>query len=173
MVWLKDGSTQCIDDIEIVELPEGEYVAVYNFEVADFHTYFVSDYDVLVHNDCKRTPKKYDKMVKHGDNRVTYTKTSRYTKKSYDITYNNGDPDFSKYKYKGSGGKSTVEIDYTGKRYSDFKAANAAAGFKKTPKGYTWHHMQDAKTMMLVETDVHRTFPHTGGFSLHKKMRKL
>ena len=53
MVWLKDGSTQCIDDIEIVELPEGEYVAVYNFEVADFHTYFVSDFDVLVHNNCK------------------------------------------------------------------------------------------------------------------------
>ena len=53
MVWLKDGSTQCVDDIEIVELPEGEYVAVYNFEVADFHTYFVSDFDVLVHNDCK------------------------------------------------------------------------------------------------------------------------
>ena len=54
VVWLKDGSTQCVDDIEIVELPEGEYVAVYNFEVADFHTYFVSDYDVLVHNDCKK-----------------------------------------------------------------------------------------------------------------------
>ena len=54
VVWLKDGSTQCVDDIEIVELPEGEYVAVYNFEVADFHTYFVSDYDVLVHNNCKR-----------------------------------------------------------------------------------------------------------------------
>ena len=24
VVWLKDGSTQCVDDIEIVELPEGE-----------------------------------------------------------------------------------------------------------------------------------------------------
>lgn len=54
VVRLKDGSTQCVDDIEIVELPEGEYVAVYNFEVADFHTYFVSDYDVLVHNDCEK-----------------------------------------------------------------------------------------------------------------------
>ena len=58
VVWLKDGSTQCVDDIEIVELPEGEYVAVYNFEVADFHTYFVSDYDVLVHNDCKNKVEK-------------------------------------------------------------------------------------------------------------------
>ena len=45
VVRLKDGSTQCVDNIEIVELPEGEYVAVYNFEVADFHTYFVSDFD--------------------------------------------------------------------------------------------------------------------------------
>ena len=58
VVRLKDGSTQCVDDIEIVELPEGEYVAVYNFEVADFHTYFVSDYDVLVHNKCKEPTRK-------------------------------------------------------------------------------------------------------------------
>ena len=58
MIWLKDGSTQCVDDIEIVKLLEGEYVAVYNFEVADFHTYFVFDYDVLVRNKCKYdTPK--------------------------------------------------------------------------------------------------------------------
>ena len=50
VVRLKDGSTQCVDDIEIVELPEGEYVAVYNFEVADFHTYFVGECGVWVHN---------------------------------------------------------------------------------------------------------------------------
>ena len=59
---LKDGSTQCVDDIEIVELPEDEYVAVYNFEVADFHTYFVSDYDVLVHNKCKVNANNSDKI---------------------------------------------------------------------------------------------------------------
>ncbi len=58
VVRLKDGSTQCVDNIEIVELPEGEYVAVYNFEVANFHTYFVSDYDVLVHNKCKEPTRK-------------------------------------------------------------------------------------------------------------------
>ena len=62
VVRLKDGSTQCVDDIEIVELPEGEYVAVYNFEVADFHTYFVSDYDVLVHNKCKHDIDQYSKF---------------------------------------------------------------------------------------------------------------
>ena len=35
---------------EILENP----VKVYNFEVADFHTYFVSDCAVLVHNTCKK-----------------------------------------------------------------------------------------------------------------------
>ena len=68
VVRLKDGSTQCVDDIEIVELPEGEYVAVYNFEVADFHTYFVSDYDILVHNKCKK-PNGYETgdIDRHGN----------------------------------------------------------------------------------------------------------
>ena len=40
---------------EILESP----VAVYNFQVADFHTYYVSDTGVLVHNDCRpKSPKK-------------------------------------------------------------------------------------------------------------------
>ena len=34
---------------ELLESP----VAVYNFEVADLHTYYVGDTEVLVHNDCK------------------------------------------------------------------------------------------------------------------------
>ena len=33
---------------EILEKP----ITVYNFEVADFHTYYVGDTEVLVHNDC-------------------------------------------------------------------------------------------------------------------------
>lgn len=36
---------------EILESP----VAVYNFQVADFHTYYVSDTGVLVHNTCGET----------------------------------------------------------------------------------------------------------------------
>ena len=35
---------------EILETP----VTTYNFEVADFHTYYVGAYDVLVHNKCFR-----------------------------------------------------------------------------------------------------------------------
>ena len=79
VVWLKDGSTQCVDDIEIVELPEGEYVAVYNFEVADFHTYFVSDYDVLVHNDCK------NKLPKKAKPEKVVNELSNYKSKNWNI----------------------------------------------------------------------------------------
>ena len=74
VVRLKDGSNLYVDNVEVVELPEGEYAAVYNFEVSDFHTYYVSDFDVLVHNDCKINSKreKYPKVkdIKTGKNTI-------------------------------------------------------------------------------------------------------
>lgn len=36
-------------DVDRVEKREGKF-EVYNFKVEDFHTYFVSDFVVLVHN---------------------------------------------------------------------------------------------------------------------------
>src|SRR6476660_2865480 len=38
------------------------------------------------------------------------------------------------------GQKNNVDMQYTGSRRKDEAAANKAAGFKSTPKGYTWHH---------------------------------
>ncbi|OWQ82889.1 hypothetical protein CDN99_27875 [Roseateles aquatilis] len=69
-----------------------------------------------------------------------------------------GYPDFS------SLAKAVVQIKQTGSYRSDFRAANAAAGLKETPKGYTWHHHQDGTTMMLVPRDTHAMTGHTGGF---------
>lgn len=45
-----EGENLPIDKAEIEELEEP--VLVYNFEVADFHTYYVSDFGMLVHNMC-------------------------------------------------------------------------------------------------------------------------
>ncbi|MEK8127558.1 S8 family serine peptidase [Paenibacillus filicis] len=45
-VLLKDGSTASIDEIEHVY----EKVLVYNFTVQDFHTYFIADSGIWVHN---------------------------------------------------------------------------------------------------------------------------
>ena len=68
-----------------------------------------------------------------------------------------GFPDFARYRI------SRVEITLTGSRSADFKAANQAAGFSRTPKGYTWHHHHEAGVMELVPTDLHDAVRHTGG----------
>jgi len=75
-----------------------------------------------------------------------------------------GHPDFSDHLHKG--GPNDVMIKPTGNRSKDFAAANKAAGYKKTPKGQTWHHHQDRGRMQLVDTKIHSSTGHTGGFSL-------
>ncbi len=47
-VELADGSSGTVDSVEITELDEP--VTVYNFCVMDFHTYYVGESEVLVHN---------------------------------------------------------------------------------------------------------------------------
>lgn len=70
-----------------------------------------------------------------------------------------GHPDFS------SVSKKDVEIEFTGSRRKDVKAANEAGGYKKTPEGHVWHHHQDGTTMQLVPRDIHTKTGHDGGFS--------
>lgn len=62
-----NGNTLTIDSIKIVK--HDEPVRVYNFTVADFHTYFVSDLGIWVHNigdDClpSYSPTVLEKMKK-------------------------------------------------------------------------------------------------------------
>lgn len=70
-----------------------------------------------------------------------------------------GYPDFSPY------ATEIVQIDMKGNYTTDYQDANQAAGFERTPEGYTWHHHQDGKTMLLVPTDLHAAVGHTGGVS--------
>lgn len=52
----------------------------------------------------------------------------------------------------------------------DAKLANAQCGYKNTPSGYVWHHVEDMMTMILVPQDLHSArfhgFFHKGGASL-------
>ena len=50
-VLLLDGGTAVVEAVATTHLDEP--VKVYNFEVADWHTYYVSEQGVLVHNMCK------------------------------------------------------------------------------------------------------------------------
>ena len=49
-IWFANGTKGTVEDISNEGLEEP--VTVYNFEVADFHTYFVGESGVLVHNTC-------------------------------------------------------------------------------------------------------------------------
>ncbi len=60
-VVLQSGEKAIVEDIDKVVYDEP--ITVYNFEVEDFHTYFVSDASVLVHNMCA---KKVTKSVTNG-----------------------------------------------------------------------------------------------------------
>ena len=57
---LLNGAYVVVEEIahELLEAP----VTVYNFEVADFHTYFVSGSAVLVHNSCSGKPTSTNQM---------------------------------------------------------------------------------------------------------------
>jgi len=48
----------------------------------------------------------------------------------------------------------------------DSAFANAASGLKKTPAGFTWHHVEDGRTLLLVPSDLHKAVRHTGGAAL-------
>ena len=71
---------------------------------------------------------------------------------------NQGFPNFSPY------AQAQVEIKgLTGNIKIDSKLANDAMCYPSTPQGYTWHHVEDGKTMQLVPQDIHQEVRHTGG----------
>lgn len=67
---LQNGNYVIIEEVqhEILESP----VKVYNFEVEDFHTYYVGENSVLTHNKCKakKVPKKHVKVKVKGSPRA-------------------------------------------------------------------------------------------------------
>lgn len=69
-----------------------------------------------------------------------------------------------------------INVAKPANRPADFSAANKAAKLDKNstppvsasnkpPDGYTWHHHEDGKTMILVDKKIHKEFTHTGGVS--------
>lgn len=61
MLVLLDGLTITVDSVTSVTFVEP--ITVYNFEVEDFHTYFVGNNGLLVHNHCNKKEIKQIKQV--------------------------------------------------------------------------------------------------------------
>jgi hypothetical protein len=69
-----------------------------------------------------------------------------------------GFPEFTRYKEAG------VVIDgLTGDVRIDGRLANQANNMPGTPEGWTWHHVEDGRTMELIPSDLHNAVRHTGG----------
>jgi SPP1 gp7 family putative phage head morphogenesis protein len=85
------------------------------------------------------------------------------------VEYPEGYPDFRPFMMHPSGVRS-VEIDVTGQTAADFRRANIEAGHpewgSRAPQGWTWHHVEDARTMQLVPSIINGTFNHRGGASV-------
>jgi len=74
---------------------------------------------------------------------------------------NDGFPDFSPY------ARNTARFPngFQGSA-ADFAAANRQVGLPSTPRGFTWHHHQDTRTMQLIPTDMHEAIRHAGGVAI-------
>lgn len=74
-----------------------------------------------------------------------------------------GFPDFSPH------AKKTLMIkNLTTDRKRNYRLCNTLAGLPGMPKGYTWHHVEDGKTMQLIPTWLHKLVNHTGGIAVLK-----
>lgn len=56
-----DGTISIVEGIEYIRYNEGK--AIYNLNVEDNHTYFVSEEKVCVHNDCMVTPEGIERVL--------------------------------------------------------------------------------------------------------------
>ena len=119
-----------------------------------------------------------EKWIKKGVTmKIDEDGTWVYTnKKGQTVRYPDGYPDFAEYSHPTI---KPVEIEIASptNRPLDYKNANIKARLNKdsdppvaslneAPEGYTWHHHQDGKTMILVDKKVHREFTHAGGVSI-------
>ena len=102
------------------------------------------------------------------------------------VTFRNGYPVFKPFVYKDptTGRLASVRIegmkgDYGTGPDGDFGKARFEYGKRLglsdaqarkwiEPKGWTWHHHQNGKTMMLIPTPIHKNVRHRGGCSVCK-----
>ena len=119
-----------------------------------------------------RTAKAYNLANNCSPDSIVYANQiadcdNRYIKEKYgDIYWNSAG-----YLILDDHAIAIVTIDnLTGDSTNDIKKANKLfRGIKSNVPGYTWHHVEDGRTMILVPTELHAEYKHAGGASLLRK----
>ena len=156
-----NGQLVVVEQIQHESLSEP--VPVYNIEVANNNNYFSgNNASVLVHNRCNINSQYA------GNTKYFEEGTAMAQKYPDGVTFDvDGYARFEPYaKVKITFENGTLNGNYT----HDFKLANDYIGLgnkvSATPAGYTWHHVEDGKTLLLVPQDIHSAVRHTGGASI-------
>lgn len=159
-------------NIELTKKP----TVVYNFQVEDFHTYYVGENGVWVHNSSCTPAKKYLAEVDKETGDRLYKRTLE-DGNEYQVRYTKGEngdyyarfedfathPDFPEAVYPSKKG-----LVLTGVEKEDLRMMLKNYG---KPRGYTWHHLEDGKGMLLVETKIHSSFHHSGGATILRNVK--
>ena len=59
---------------------------------------------------------------------------------------------------------ASITMELSGNSSKDIRLANLLYfGTDKGISGYTWHHLEDGKSMILIPTELHQAVKHTGG----------
>ncbi len=132
---------------------------------------FVEEFATVRGNVIKEFIKQYEKAGNTIRNKAAYAgkimepagELANIVKEKYgDILMTEiGSPVFDKYAV-----ARIVSDGLTGANggMDDIALANLIHhGTKDTPIGYTWHHLEDGKTMILIPSDLHEAYRHTGG----------
>ena len=173
---LSNGEYVVVEKVqhEILESP----VKVYNFEVEDYHTYFVGENPIWVHNgkSCSRLPESEGSWSGERGESVWNSTNADVNSITHGegITFKDGKPDFSKWS------KGTITFDQgvlTGKNSVDFsvsyQAIMDAKGFTTKQQAAQWlkqegltlHHFS-ATEIQLIPTALHANVPHVGAASM-------
>lgn len=111
---------------------------------------FLKTHDIIINNS------KYADSIMPAPN--------EFIKARYGDIYMNKDgfPVFDKYAI------ARVQPNgLTGDDLEDIKLANKAHhGNQYNIPGYTWHHLEDGQTLILIPTELHEAYKHTGGAKL-------
>ncbi len=187
---LVDGSTEEIENISYINFESP--VEVYNFSVEDWHTYYVSNTGVLVHNKCAsaelerskleeakrkkktRLPRKNGGWDGEPGESTWYSDNPEVNEITggEGVPFKDGRPDFSKWtadtltfekgKLDGTDQDFKVIYEKVQKEYNLDNVTEAKEFLKEL--GLTPHH-KSATEIQLVPTKLHKNVPHIGSAS--------
>lgn len=147
VVWLADGTKAIIQDVWVEYLVEA--VAVFNFKVEDFHTYFIGYSGVLVHNaNCGTTTNQKGQTVQQDpDGKWRDTTTGQYAEGPDGPAINSASSGNSQPEQlvKGRENEKTI-LDWLGLDKNTETVGGGRIQDAKWPDG-TWVEIKDRKNV--------------------------